>query len=164
MVAFESFRMCSGFWAAGLWVTSSSVASPENTRALWQQFRAQLPNLDHRVGSDWLSIQVFSEEVDFARVLPSVPFIKWAAVEVAAPPAEASGLHALWVPPGCCAAFRYRGLPQGALEAMRYILEDFLPSSGYVPEHRPFVDRMPADYRPNDPLATETILVPVRKA
>ena len=163
MVVFESFRMCSGFWAAGLCTYSSADAPRESTRALWQQFRPLLPQLENRVGTNLLSIQVFPDDMDFARVLPSVRFTKWAAAEVAAPPPEPLGLQCLWVPPGCYAAFRYQGLPQGAMEAMRFIFEEFLPLTEYLPDHRPFVDRMPFDYRPNDPLATETILVPVRK-
>jgi AraC family transcriptional regulator len=94
---------------------------------------------------------------------PETLFEKWAAQEVAdlafvAP----DGFETLDLAGGLYAVFLHQGPASQGATTFRYILETWLPSSGYVLDDRPHFELLGDKYRTDAPESEEEIWLPIK--
>lgn len=135
--------------------------SPVKTRELWQRFRPMCNHISNRTDDRFYSVNNYSALEKFSQLTPQTVFEKWATVEVTGFDELPPELEALRLPGGLYAVFIHRGLPSDFPKTARYIFGEWLPASGYRPDHRPHFEILPADYRPDDPLAEEEVWIPI---
>jgi AraC family transcriptional regulator len=131
------------------------------TRELWQTFMPRRNEATARVGSHFVSMQVFDREQGDP-FSPESPFEKWAAVEVAPQVNPPEGMETYTLAGGKYAVFTHRGPASEAPATFHKIFGIWLPNSGYALDAREHFEILPPDYRPDDPEATEEIWIPIR--
>ena len=131
------------------------------TRDLWQRFKPLARTIRGRESTGFYSVEVFDERTSFENFTPTTVFEKWAAVEVADLGGVPDEMDALTLS-GEYAVFLHTGLPSDFPATSGYIFGEWLPASGYAVDDRPHFEIMTADYRPDDPEATEEIWVPIK--
>ena len=67
----------------------------------------------------------------------------------------------LIIPAGKYAIFEYKGLPQNFAPFWEKIYLEWLPTSDYLLDERPYFELLEDGYNPNDPEAEEEIWVPI---
>ena len=133
------------------------------TRELWQGFMPRRSEVPDTIGADLYSVEVYPDTISLQSFDPQGSFEKWAAVPVT----EAAGIppemESLTIPAGSYAVFRYRGKASEAPRIYQHIFGVWLPSSGYVVDHRPHFAVMGEKYLGENPESEEDIWIPVRK-
>jgi AraC family transcriptional regulator len=138
----------------------TSIGENRN-RELWQTFKPLARTIRGRESTDFYSVEVFDESTSFENFTPRTLFDKWAAVAVSSLDDVPEQMETLTLS-GEYAVFLHTGLPSDFPATSRYIFGEWIPASGYVVDHRPHFEVMTADYRPDDPEATEEIWVPIK--
>ena len=134
----------------------------DRTRELWMGFGPQIKNIEHRMGLNKYSVEVYPALDYFDRFDPHRKFQKWAAVPVSKADDLPEGIKVLHLPKGPYAVFLYcrrMGPPQGFY---RRIYTEWLPASGSKLADRPHLAVMGPDYHPADPNSEETLWIPVQ--
>ena len=139
--------------------------SPAENRTfeLCSQFKPRVKQITNLKNSDFYSIQVFDEDLEFSRFTPQTFFEKWAAVEVESFENLPDGLNPFIIPAGRYAIFIHKGLPSEFPKTSRYIFGEWLHSSEFELDNRPHFEIMDETYRPDDRDAEEQIWIPIRK-
>jgi len=137
--------------------------SNNKTFELWQRFMPRRNEIKNRVNSEFLSIQIYTEDFDFSSFNPDLEFEKWAAVEVTCNEFIPYGLEASLIHSGLYAVFLYKGLQSAFSETFRYIFEIWLPSSDYVIDNRAHFEIIGEKYKNNHPDSEEEIWIPIKK-
>lgn len=140
-----------------------TTLSQNQTTALWQRFMPLRKHITGTASPNLYAVHVYDAPLSES-FTPETPFAQWAAVEVAADAPVPEQLQTLTLAGGLYAVFVHKGLPNDFACTMQYIYEEWMPQSGYVPDHRPHFEVMPPDYSPTDPEAEEEVWVPLRKA
>jgi len=107
-------------------------------------------------------MQVYAELPDFTSFNPALTFHKWAAVEVSSVEQIPAGMETFTIPGGQYAVFVHRGGPGNAANTFGYIFGTWLPSSGFVLDHRPHFEILGEKYKNNNPSSEEEIWIPVK--
>lgn len=127
---------------------------------LWRQFRPLCQAINHRPDTDFVSLTEWGAQGPLP-FDPERTFTRWAAVQVTGHDVPPAGLDAMTVPGGTYAALDVMGPASEGARIYRYLLDTWLPATGRQLDSRPFFEVLPADYRPDDPAARETIYVPI---
>ncbi|WP_044129584.1 GyrI-like domain-containing protein [Rudanella lutea] len=127
---------------------------------LWRGFRPRLPEINHRVSNDLISLVVYPPS-HFVHFDPANEFERWAAVEVTHFDQVPNELETFVVPGGLYAVFDYKGSSTNS-SIFQYILGVWLPNSAYILDNRPHFEVLGEAYRNNDPLSEEAIWVPIQ--
>jgi len=135
--------------------------SRNRTRELWQTFMPRRAEAKARVGSHYISMQVYDPDQGDP-FSPEAVFEKWATVEVADGKEMPEGMESYTLHGGQYAVFTHCGPASAAQETFQKIFGVWLPNSGYALDAREHFEVLPADYRPDDPDATEEIWIPIR--
>ena len=93
---------------------------------------------------------------------PATIFEKWATVAVASPADTPADLETLVLPGGLYAVFKHLGSASAGPTIFRYIMESWLPTSGYALDERPHFEVLGEKYRPADPASEEEIWIPIK--
>lgn len=133
------------------------------TQQLWQAFMPRRHEVQGRLTTDYISMQVYDSAGE-AAFSPATLFHKWAVVEVANFGHVPDGMQTFTLDAGLYAVFDYEGPASGAPRAFGYIFQEWLPKSGYKMDHRPQFEILPEGYNPADPGAREEIWIPLRAA
>ena len=144
----------------GIHTTMSLVDNA--TAHLWQTFMPRRHEVKHRVSTDYISMQVYTE-MEPGMFSPTTTFEKWAVVEVAALEDIPQGMAGYTLEGGMYAVFDHKGPASHAPKVMRYIFGEWLPASEFELDHREHFEVLPEGYDPMDSNAEEEIWVPVRK-
>ena len=135
----------------------------ENTTGiLWQSFMLRRKEINHVIGSDRFSLQLYDPSY-FDNFNPATAFEKWAAVEVSTFDNLPEGFETFTVPPGLYAVFTHIGGPATGPQTFQYIFGSWLPSSAYILDNRPHFELLGAKYNNNDPNSEEEIWIPVKE-
>lgn len=132
------------------------------TAELWQSFMPRRTEAKARVGSHYISMQVFHPELGDP-FSPEACFEKWAAVEVPQEVETPEGMESFLLRGGEYAVFTHNGPASEARETFHKIFGYWLPNSDYALDAREHFEVLPADYHPDDPDATEEIWIPIRR-
>jgi AraC family transcriptional regulator len=130
------------------------------TGILWGSFMPQLKAIKHRVGTDKISLQVYSSDY-FKAFNPNTIFTKWAAVPVSDFNEIAAGLSTFVIDSGKYAVFQYKG-EAGDNRIFQYIYSEWLPKSGFQLDQRPHFEVLGAKYDNTSADSEEAIYIPIK--
>ncbi len=131
------------------------------TADLWRGFMPRKKEINHAVGSELFSIEVYPKEY-FSLFNPASSFEKWAAVEVQDKSMLLGDMEYLIVPPGLYVVFQYKGSPQEAPKFFAYIFKQWMPASDFELAHRPHFAVMGDKYDNESEDSEEEIWIPVK--
>ena len=131
----------------------------DRTGLLWQTFMPRRREIQNRLNTDFISMQLYGENWNFS---PDKRFMKWAAVEVAAFEDIPSGMKSYEMAGGLYAVFVHQGPASHAPVIMQYIFGTWLPNSEYELDSREHFERLPENYNPVAPDAKEEIWIPIK--
>jgi len=129
------------------------------TAELWGSFGPLIKAIPNRVDSFRYSLQEYPPHY-FDQFNPTLPFKKWALVAVKNHSSIPKTCHGFVLPGGLYAVFHLKG---NDTQIFQYIYSSWLPSSGYVLDHRPHFELLGDKYKNGDPASEEDIYIPVRK-
>ena len=133
----------------------------EQTKQLWQEFGPARKNIEHIIGTDSYSVEIYPADY-FQQFDPAKVFEKWAALEVSELESIPEGMQKLIIPKGEYAVFTYQGAAAGAPGFYQYIYGEWIPTSDYDLDDRPHFAVMGQNYDPLDPDSEEKIWIPVK--
>ncbi|GAA4773106.1 MULTISPECIES: GyrI-like domain-containing protein [Flavobacterium] len=131
------------------------------TGVLWASFAPSIKEIKNRVGGERVSLQFYGD--DFMKN-PSIPFTKWATVEVSNFDEIPSHLEKLELNAGLYAVFHYKGNVVQAASYFKNIFTEWIPASEYeVDNSRPHFEILPiGKYDPMDENSEEDIYIPIK--
>jgi AraC family transcriptional regulator len=109
------------------------------------------------------SVNNYASTEAFLLLQPSSVFEKWVAVVVDSETPIPEGMESMTIPAGQYALFTHRGDLAEFGRTMYQIINDWLPQSAYVLDHRPHVEVLGEKYKHNHPDSEEAIWLPIRK-
>ncbi len=134
----------------------------DKTHELWQKFMKFRESIPNRTDKKYYSIQVFELGQNISSLTPDTPFEKWAAVEVSESGNNPPIMSEFILSGGKYAVFTHKGLPSDYPKTLKFILEEWLPSSGYKIDSREQFEILEESYDPTDPEAEEEIWIPIK--
>jgi len=134
----------------------------DRTGELWRSFMQRRKEIQHSVGTDLYSVNVYPAQFDFSHFDPNLTFEKWAATEVPDFNRVPDSMERFILPAGLYAAFIHKGAAVEGIKTFGYIFGTWLPQSGYVLDQRPHFEILGEKYKNNDPSSEEEIWIPVR--
>lgn len=133
------------------------------TAELWRSFMPRRQEITNTVSNDLYSLQVYGKDF-FKNFDPSAEFEKWALTEVTDFNKIPKVMETFVLPGGLYAVFYYKGNPANAAEVFRYILQEWLPQSGYELDNRPHFEVLGEKYNNDSDESEEEIWIPICKA
>ncbi|KPM47792.1 GyrI-like domain-containing protein [Jiulongibacter sediminis] len=135
-----------------------------NPGPLWSKFMPLRNTIQHRIDHRFVSLQRSPEGLLMSEYTPSTIFEKWALVEVSAFENIPEGMKSFELTEGYYAVFRHVGnTPQGFMKSIGYILNEWLPSSGFHLDNRPHFEVLDEKYDRLNPASEEDIWIPIKK-
>jgi AraC family transcriptional regulator len=131
------------------------------TGELWSSFmkeKSLLPGLSEKKK---FSLQIYPPDY-FEAFDPSAEFVKWAAIEVSSKEDVPPVLELMKLPGGKYSVFHYKGSNVHAPKVFQYILQQWLPSSGYKLDDRPHFEILGDKYKNGQDDSEEEIWIPVK--
>lgn len=119
-------------------------------------------SIPHTINTDLISMQIYPKTFDFKHFDPTIPFEKWAAVEVDYFGNIPENMESFTIPKGTYAIFLHRGPASDGQKTFEYIFCDWLPQSGYVVDDRPHFEVLGERYKNDDPESEEEIWIPIK--
>lgn len=131
------------------------------TGKLWQSFMPKRNQIKNNAGPELVSMQIYPSGFNFTNMDVTMPFEKWAAVEVTSSDFIPPEMELFNLPKGTYAVFHYQGLNTDP-QIFKYIFGTWLPDSGYVIDNRPHFEILGEKYKNNDPTSEEEIWIPIK--
>jgi AraC family transcriptional regulator len=131
------------------------------TPALWQSFMPRRKEIQHNVGDELYSLQVYPPSF-FEQFNPHAEFEKWAAIQVTGVDSIPPEFEIFTLPAGLYAVFTYRGTSQAAAQTFQYIYGDWVPNSEYHLDDRPHFELLGAKYQRAGADSEEEFWIPVK--
>ena len=128
---------------------------------LWKSFMEKRNEITNKLTNDLISLTVY-QPTHFENFKPTNEFEKWATVEVSGFENLPDNLEAFVLPGGLYAVFHYKGLSSNH-SIFQYILETWLPDSGYELDQRPHFEILGKRYQNNSPDSEEEIWIPIKE-
>jgi AraC family transcriptional regulator len=132
------------------------------TFELWSDFVKRKIEIKYSPGIKLFSIQNYTKGF-FENFNPNAEFTKYAAIVVNQQSIIPSGWVDFTIESGEYAVFGYKGSGIDAADAFKYILQDWLPNSGFQLDNRPHFEILGDNYRINNPNSEEEIWIPIMK-
>jgi AraC family transcriptional regulator len=132
------------------------------TGELWRSFMPMRGQIQNRVGTDFISLQVYPPEYHSV-FTPEREFMKYALVEVLDYNSVPEGMETFTIAGGLYALFDYKG-ESGDPSIFHYIYGDWIPKSKFVLDNRPHFEVLGANYENNNPNSEEKIWIPIKEA
>jgi AraC family transcriptional regulator len=143
---------------------STQMSLVENkTRQLWQEFMPHRAAILGKVNDTLFSIEVYSEDF-FNKFDPKKPFEKWAGIEIHQTQEKPSFFKELVIPTGIYVVFNYKGKGSKVGQTYEYIINTWLPQSGYKLANRPHFAKMGSKYKNEDDNSQEELWVPIKSS
>jgi len=136
--------------------------SNNQTAKLWGSFMPRRNEIQNRLGSDFISLQIYPPEYHIT-FNPERKFQKWALVEVLNFNNIPDGMDMFTLKAGQYAVFDYKGA-SGDPTIFQYIYGEWIPKSEYILDDRPHFEVLGANYKNNDPNSEEEIWIPIKKS
>jgi AraC family transcriptional regulator len=134
-----------------------------NPSVVWQKFIPRLKEIENKVGSEKYSIQVYEQPFSYDSFNPNMKFEYWAAIEVNDINTIPDDMFSLEIPSGKYAVFLHKGNMSAFQKTLSYIYTKWLPSSGFIIDHRPYFERLDERYLgANNPDSQEEVWVPIK--
>ncbi len=137
----------------------SNIQTPN----LWRSFMPQRKQITKALNNNLFSVEVYNTANFFESFDPSAEFEKWAAIEVSDFKDIPPEMETLIIPAGEYAVFIYKGRGSKASNTYRSIIQDWIPKSKYILDHRPHFAVMGEKYKKEDPASEEELWFPIKK-
>ncbi len=135
-----------------------------NPGLLWGQFMPRRREITNPLDRALYSLQGTDSTQLLTQIELDTPFDKWALVEVSDFYNVPDGMETFTLAAGTYAVFNHVGnTPESIMNAWRYILEEWLPGSGFVLDYRPHFEKLGEKYDRFRPDSEEEIWVPVKR-
>lgn len=131
------------------------------TGELWHGFMPRRMEIENRVGTDYISLQVYPPNYHIY-FDPAVEFTKWALTEVSAVSHIPETMEVVRLRGGLYAVFDYKGASADP-RIFQYIYADWIPKSEYILDDRPHYEVLGANYKNNNPNSEEELWIPIKK-
>ena len=131
------------------------------TAKLWRSFMPRRKEIANNISNEMYSLQVYDENF-FSQFNPATEFKKWALVEVTDLSTIPENMETFELEGGMYAVFYYKGNPANAEQVFSYIMQQWLPQSGYVLDNRPHFEVLGDKYKNGSNESEEEIWIPVR--
>ncbi len=135
--------------------------SDNQTAALWRSFLPLRKGIKDLAGPELYSVEIYPAGF-FNQFNPQTPFEKWAAVEVKDYVTVPDGMETLVLPGGLYAVVLHQGAASALMLTYRDILQNWLPNSGFILDHRPHFAVMGEKYKNENPDSEEDICLPIK--
>lgn len=135
--------------------------SDNRTGELWQRFMSQRSEIKHKRGRELYSVEIYPPAF-FEKFDDKKEFEKLAAVEVTDFNCVPDNMEAFVLQGGRYAVFVHNGPASAVAKTYRYILETWLPDSGFILDNRPHIAIMGEKYKNEDMDSEEELLIPVK--
>ncbi|PXX27713.1 GyrI-like domain-containing protein [Arenibacter sp. ARW7G5Y1] len=135
----------------------------DRTRELWQGFMKRRKEIGNLIGAHLISMQIYDRQLSFPEFNDSIPFEKWAVVEVEDFEFLPQGLESYTLLGGLYAVFIHKGLPSDFPRTAQYIFGEWLPKSDYQLDHREHFEIMGDKYSNNNSNSEEEVWVPIKR-
>lgn len=142
---------------------SSGSLARDNTAALWRGFMPLRNTISNRMGTHLYNVQQYPCLPNSEAFDADTQFTRWAAVAIKSGDKLPSTLGLLELPSGTYAVFHHKGGPETAPQSFAFIYGQWLPTSGYVLDHRPHFEVLGSRYNNSHPDSEEEIWIPVRR-
>lgn len=139
-----------------------TTLADNKTAQVWQQFMPFVKEIENRASHTLMAMQVYNSKIPFAEFTPHTPFTMWAAAEVTSFEEVPDGLEQYVLGAGLYAVFLHVGEPWKFPATWNYIMNEWLPTSGYAIDSREHFAVMGGMYKHNQPDSQEEIFIPVR--
>lgn len=134
----------------------------DQTGNLWRKFMPRRKEIKHLISEDKYSLQIFGDDF-WATGDENTPFTKWAGMVVSSDDDIPPGMKALKLTGGTYAVFIHMGRSGDFPATLKFILEDWMPRSGYEPDSsRPQYEVLGSKYINDDPASEEEVWFPVK--
>ncbi|MFM7710742.1 MAG: GyrI-like domain-containing protein [Ferruginibacter sp.] len=130
--------------------------------ALWASYMPRKKEILTTDSESLFSVNTYASTEAFLSLKPTSVFEKWVTLAVDSETPVPAGMESLTIPAGQYAVFTHRGDLAEFGRTMYRIITEWLPSSGYVLDHRPHVEVLGKKYKHNHPDSEEAIWLPVR--
>ena len=127
---------------------------------LWRSFIPRRKEIKNNLANDLISLAVYKPD-HFVNFKATNEFERWALVEVSNFDNVPTAMETFVLPRGTYAVFDYKGLSTDN-SIFQYILNTWLPNSGYALDDRPHFEVLGDKYKNNDPTSEEEIWIPIR--
>ena len=139
----------------------TSIANNQ-TFQLWSSFMPRRKEIKNQCTNNLFSVQVYPPSFDFTFAELSVPFEKWATVEVDSFDTVPDGMESFILQGGLYAVWDYRGLNNDT-KIFEHIYGEWLPNSTtYCLDNRPHFEILGEKYKNNHPDSEEEIWIPIK--
>jgi len=135
--------------------------SHNKTGDLWRGFMSRRKEIKTNTGIELYSMQLYPP-MFFDNFSQDTEFEKWAAVEVKDFNNVPDDLETFTLEGGLYSVFLYKGSAAEGTSAFRYIIETWLPGSGYLLDNRPHFEILGEKYRNDSPDSEEEIWIPIK--
>lgn len=132
------------------------------TFMLWQDFMSRRREIENKLTTELISMQVYDKSLDFKDFNLNTEFEKWAVAEVANFDNIPSGMETYILKGGLYAVFIHKGDSSAFQKTSQYIFGDWLPHSKYALDQREHFEVLGAKYKLNDPDSEEEIWIPIK--
>ncbi|MFM2231360.1 MAG: hypothetical protein RJB31_61 [Bacteroidota bacterium] len=129
----------------------------DKTGLLWASFMPHRKQIQHQIGKELYSLQVFQQGY-FNAFNPTTSFEKWALVEVEQDESIPENMESFSLPGGQYAVFNHKGMDTAIFQ---YIYSTWLPASGFELDDRPHFEVLGEKYKQGSPDSEEEIWIPI---
>lgn len=133
------------------------------TASLWKSFMPLRKQIKHAVDSLLYSLQEYKNIKEYNEITYTIPFTKWALIEVSDYSEILPGMQKFDLSEGLYAIFLHKGSSIQFAKTFKYIFEEWLPESGYSLDSRPHFEILGDKYINNSSKSEEEIWIPIKK-
>ena len=129
---------------------------------LWGEFMPRRKEITNNLNNELISLAVYTPN-HFNLFQPNNEFKRWATVEVSNFDKIPKGMETFILSRGLYAVFNFKGSANSITPFFHYILNEWLPNSNYILDHRPHFEVLDEKYKNNDPSSEEEIWIPIKE-
>jgi AraC family transcriptional regulator len=141
--------------------TNMSLAD-DKTVWLWQTFMPRRGEIVNRIGSHFINMQVYGEDLNFETFNAHTVFQKWASVPVSSFENLPAGMEGYDLRGGLYAVFLHKGRPQAFAKTFEAIFKDWLPRSPYTLDAREHFEILGDKYKRDSDDSEEEVWIPIK--
>ena len=143
-------------------IATKMSLSDNRTKELWQTLMPRRSEINNRIGTDRISMQVYDDSWNHQKFTPNKTFTRWTALEVEGFEDVPEGLGTHILTGGKYAVFHHKGPVMTFPKTWKYIFYKWLPESECELDEREHFEVLGKDYKPFDPNAEEMVWIPIK--
>ncbi|WP_431167712.1 GyrI-like domain-containing protein [Tenacibaculum halocynthiae] len=133
------------------------------TPKLWGDFMPNRKMIKNTINSNFYSIQIYDESLNFKNFTPNTEFTKCAMVETSKFEDIPENMETRILKGGLYAVFIHKGMAKDFPKTSHYIFSQWLPNSDFELDQREHFELLGAKYNPIDENSEEEVWIPIKK-